>query len=80
MLGELTDIIDQSLCPPDWPINYEDLSLSADVWAEKILQQADELGFETVFHAKYALVRALAARRGYDSKRLTPYPFSRRWK
>jgi len=55
-------------------------SLSADMWAEKMLQKADKLGFETVFLAKDVLVRALAARTGDDSHKLTPYPFNRYWK
>jgi len=56
------------------------LSLSADMWAEKMLQKADKLGFKTVFLAQDALVRALAARTGDDSHKLTPNPFNRYWK
>ena len=56
--------IDRSHCPSDDQNNYVDLALSADVWAEKILQQADELGFENCVAAKDALIRALKARKG----------------
>jgi hypothetical protein len=72
--------IDRSLCPSDDQNSYVDLALSADVWAEKILQQTDELGFENCVSAKNALIRALKARKGDDSAQLTPYPFARTWK
>ena len=72
--------IDRSHCPSDDQNNYVDLALSADVWAEKILQQADELGFENCLSAKDALIRALKARKGDDSAQITPYAFARTWK
>lgn len=73
-------VIDRSLRPADWRGNYSDLSLSADVWAERILQEADELGFENVVSARNALRRAMAARKGDESAQLTPVPFDRSWK
>jgi hypothetical protein len=36
--GEMADAIENFFCPPDYPVNYENFSLSADVWAEKILK------------------------------------------
>jgi hypothetical protein len=68
--------IDRSLCSPDNQGHYVDLALSTEVWAEKILQQADELGFENCLDAEDALIRALEARKGDDSSQLTPYPFA----
>jgi len=76
----MINMIDRSLCPADYPVDYQDLSLSADVWAEKMLQHADKLGFETVFPVKDALVRALAARRGDDSQKLRSIHFTQYWK
>jgi hypothetical protein len=73
-------VIDRSLCPADWRGNYSDLSLSADVCAERILQEADELGFENVVSARNAFRRVMAARRGDESAQLTPVPFDRSWK
>jgi hypothetical protein len=55
--------IDRSICPSDAQGHYVDLALSAEVWAEKILQQADELGFENCLDAEDALIRALNARK-----------------
>jgi hypothetical protein len=51
-----------SLCP-SWP-DDSPIVLSAEGWAEKVLQEAESAGFHKNSDAGHALRRALAARRG----------------
>lgn len=67
-----------SLCP-SWP-DDSPIILTAEGWAEKVLQKAESAGFHKNSDAGHALRRALAARRGEidDGAQLIP-PYEIGW-
>ena len=71
-------VLDTSLCPSTRELGY--VTLCADAWADKLIQKAEEEGFDKIYETRAAVRRVKAAKRGEVVDELTPDPFNNKWK
>ena len=72
--------IDGLLCPAGVKGGAPEHYLSADSWADRLVQEAEEKGYDNVFETWESVRRVKARKRGESFSELTPYHFDSRWR
>lgn len=75
-----SSLVDPSLCPHI--VDRENKAFSAEAWVEKIMQEAECKGMDSVGVIWDAVRRTKAAERGevFDRAAFAPYCFDSRWR